>query len=1217
MQRARFLDTDQRHVAERSIKYRGTASIKLNVLHFPCEESRQLDEKNVERLRNLFREEGGCRRLDLRNHVPAIISQSQLNAAMAASRISAGQLLEDARDGYPKLDFPPGYRLECLHGRHRILAAAQVLPREDRHINQELKTTLIEEYSAEKEPDDGEIYSKIREYQGHRGAANPCFEKRWWARLAAISNHKKENLERILRHTDYKTAFDIQLDVPGLAGGMRLSTTHTMFAMRCHEPILHYLDDTIRDFWTKKIFCGDREAMRKVDRATVKALELTAPGACRTDFKALIGKVRRGQILGAFSEGDREAIWSRVLSATIDRLVPSLFSFFEDLNYLRIIADSVKQLFPPLPHGTVSSAIEDAFSDTNHRAGQCVIQESESSDVFRFGSLADRVDLGARQIWMFAMRNYHQMPAVPKRKKFSTKSVIGKGDETILCEFASFAYRLGYESESIHSLTQRSVDREIARSALLKARKPDRYKYNEAMFEDYVGQIARLFSEAQPTTVEQGSIAVEMDCSDGPPRRSGIPFAQDHERDRLSLFIDKLHNTNEEQCGEMSSFFIRRSVYFAFFGKPTCPTPRSVEEVPLSDTPFSVLVGDDQTREAQERLAQHEQERFAREEQARFVQEEQERQEQLAREEQEQLVRTEQERRIREQEIFAREEQERLAIEEQERLVRVQQEQLAKEEQKRLVRDEQERQERAVREEQARLIWEERLIREEQERLSREEKERLAKEKQDQFAKEEQDRAEQEQLVRREQERAAREEQERLVENLAKQWEDRTEQKKLDRNRSDKGPNVRKNPNAVRKGLRASVLAKRRKRPLTQLDLKKINDSGSLEANYRFVSPLQASDLLVEATGNQVEADNASHYLQLSSNSSAVYNSTASDKPPQLASGSGESSRAVEMPARDKLGKTTLEEEKRVVREEQEQIAHDYQEKPGAEEQEGRATREKERLVRDIAKQWEERLGQKISGEKTQHQSQPRVVENGAQRGIGAAKKNRPLTQFALETLRNAESQECTHESLSPQTTVRNEYQATTVREVVQNPTRSTQHGMDSSATDSSNPISASGKIPDHVTDSGEQIREIEPQITRRTTNQGSDLQPVRIEYKIRDHGVWRVSHTLLVHPSDPSEVKRVAIKYMRKRIQIFDTSFRMLTPQTCFENVTADGTNTILLIPDWDIDTDNRPTSVSKEHSDLRTTSEVNHSLLEPIPEDESEGEKNILKRIARRDSR
>jgi hypothetical protein len=78
-------------------------------------------------------------------------------------------------------------------------------------------------------------YSKIREYQGYRGAGIPYFEKRWWAPLASISNHKMENLEQVFRHTDYRATLDVQLDVPGLVGWMRLSTTHTMFATRCQE----------------------------------------------------------------------------------------------------------------------------------------------------------------------------------------------------------------------------------------------------------------------------------------------------------------------------------------------------------------------------------------------------------------------------------------------------------------------------------------------------------------------------------------------------------------------------------------------------------------------------------------------------------------------------------------------------------------------------------------------------------------------------------------------------------------------------------------------------------------------------------------------------------------------------------------------------------------------------------------------------------------------
>lgn len=101
MRRARFLEEERRQEAERSIKYRGTASIKL----FIFRGKRESDKKNVERLRNLFRGEGGCRRLDLRNHIPAVISQARLEAAIVASGASAARLLEDARDTYPELDF--------------------------------------------------------------------------------------------------------------------------------------------------------------------------------------------------------------------------------------------------------------------------------------------------------------------------------------------------------------------------------------------------------------------------------------------------------------------------------------------------------------------------------------------------------------------------------------------------------------------------------------------------------------------------------------------------------------------------------------------------------------------------------------------------------------------------------------------------------------------------------------------------------------------------------------------------------------------------------------------------------------------------------------------------------------------------------------------------------------------------------------------------------
>ena len=81
----------------------------------------------------------------------------------------------------------------------------------------------------------------------------------------------------------------------------------------------------------------------------------------------------------------------------------------------------------------------------------------------------------------------------------------------------------------------------------------------------------------------------------------------------------------------------------------------------------------------------------------------------------------------------------------------------------------------------------------------------------------------------------------------------------------------------------------------------------------------------------------------------------------------------------------------------------------------------------------------------------------------------------------------------------------------------------------------------------------------------------VRIEFKVQERGVWRTDRSLVVNPSEPSEVERVTKKYMRKRFRPFDTSFNPLVPRTCFQAVTADGTNTVILISEDDIRVNNQ----------------------------------------------
>lgn len=125
-----FSEEEHRLAAETSIKYRGTACIELEALTFAYE----ADEKNVMRLKKFFKK-NGCNRLDVRNHVPAVISQEQLDIAIRNSKTTAKALMNGChtRDSFVELKFPINFRLQCLHGSDRVQAATEVLSPADKH----------------------------------------------------------------------------------------------------------------------------------------------------------------------------------------------------------------------------------------------------------------------------------------------------------------------------------------------------------------------------------------------------------------------------------------------------------------------------------------------------------------------------------------------------------------------------------------------------------------------------------------------------------------------------------------------------------------------------------------------------------------------------------------------------------------------------------------------------------------------------------------------------------------------------------------------------------------------------------------------------------------------------------------------------------------------------------------------------------------------------
>jgi hypothetical protein len=134
MRQSRARAEDSRLDVERRLKYLGAARVSLDVLRLYWDGRdlrREPDRKHVEILKECFHKEG-CHPLQLRNHVPAKIDQRCLDAALRDSGVSARQLLTQQPNGCPELVFPHGFKLDYLHGLHRIEAAREFLSPTDK-----------------------------------------------------------------------------------------------------------------------------------------------------------------------------------------------------------------------------------------------------------------------------------------------------------------------------------------------------------------------------------------------------------------------------------------------------------------------------------------------------------------------------------------------------------------------------------------------------------------------------------------------------------------------------------------------------------------------------------------------------------------------------------------------------------------------------------------------------------------------------------------------------------------------------------------------------------------------------------------------------------------------------------------------------------------------------------------------------------------------------
>lgn len=332
------------------------------------------------------------------------------------------------------------------------------------------------------------------------------------------------------------------------------------------QEIVHYLTSHIREFWVSLVSADptnpDLEAMRKIDANTVENLELMAPKVSSRDAKKLHRLLRNGKVLSNFTLSERARMWSWLRE--YDGIIPSLRTFFRDVEYLKECANPMKLLVNFSKIGrTVRQALRYCYYPEDTLEQGCLIQTSEDTFERRFASRKEQLELSYRQLWLYAMRVYPRALrslATPNSAKSHNTL-----DALVIYEMAMFAHKLGFQSPAIMKLITHSPDVMIAQSVLRNARDQEGYEYDATVFPTLVDRIVECFTMATPR--EHPPLPSLEDTTAGMKERCGIPSSQAQRHDCRQLFLDPLHTDRVECAGTVSTWYVRRNVYFAFFGR--------------------------------------------------------------------------------------------------------------------------------------------------------------------------------------------------------------------------------------------------------------------------------------------------------------------------------------------------------------------------------------------------------------------------------------------------------------------------------------------------------------------------------------------------------------------------------------------------------------------------------------------------------------------------
>ena len=278
----------------------------------------------------------------------------------------------------------------------------------------------------------------------------------------------------------------------------------------------------------------DVEKLNSIDGVTVEKLQGMAPGVSKTDAETLNELFEQRAVFGDFHERDREIIRCKLMS--YKGIVPSLNLFHVHYKYLERWAGCMKMLLDkPLRKVQVTPckeqlkpALRKIFS-SNQSNGKCQVEISMNKWRDRSGSFEERFDWSYRQLWLFVMRDHSD-------------------EKSCIRGLAYTAQKLGFKSARIDE--EAEAYENTQESTNLSRYRPSR----------------------RVTIGERISIQ----------GRKAQDWEKEWRKGQHNLFLGEVES-HRETAEEVTTLFLQKFIYHAFFGEPISRFWSQVDNHPVDD----------------------------------------------------------------------------------------------------------------------------------------------------------------------------------------------------------------------------------------------------------------------------------------------------------------------------------------------------------------------------------------------------------------------------------------------------------------------------------------------------------------------------------------------------------------------------------------------------------------------------------------------------------